>query len=143
MYLKKITISMIIAGLSTCLLAQSTTVLIGTTSEEVESLTVCELDEKKQTMRIVARLPAGTSPGYIALAKDMLYAVSEDHQSDKENTLRAYRFDQHKSGLELMSEVSSLGLHPCHIAVSSNGKKLDYHQLFQQQCGAICNKQRW
>jgi 6-phosphogluconolactonase len=75
-------------------------------------------------MRVIAQLPAGTAPGYIALVKDKLYAVSEDHQSEKENTLRAYQFDVDKPALELLGEVSSLGLHPCHIAVSRDGGSL-------------------
>ena len=105
--------------------AQKTSFLVGTTSEDLtESLTVCELDEKNQTMRIITRLPAGTSPGYIAYAKDILYAVSEDHQAEKENTLRAYRIDIDKGEMELVSEVSSLGLHPCHIAVSRDRNSL-------------------
>lgn len=105
--------------------AQKTTILIGTTNGEVaESVIVCELDEQSESMKVVNKLKAGKRPGYLSLAGNNLYAVSTDAQGADQHTLRAFRLLNGGSGLEILSEVSSKGLNPCHIAVGRDGKSL-------------------
>jgi 6-phosphogluconolactonase len=90
------------------------------------SIVVCELDEQKKSLRTLQKLQAGKRPGYLTIRGSRLYAVSTDIQGEKENTLRAFEFQQQGDGydLKLLSEVSSKGMNPCHISVDHQGTGL-------------------
>lgn len=104
--------------------AQKTKILIGTTNKDVsESVAVCELDEEKETIAIVKKLKAGHGPGYITFLNNHLYAISTDASENNHQTLRAFRFLDSGS-VEMLSEVSSKGAGPCHIATARDGKSL-------------------
>jgi len=105
--------------------AQKTKFLVGSTNGDItESVAVCELDESNGTIRMMNALEAGGRPGYVTVHGDKLYAVSSDKQSEDESTLRAFQLSEDASSLELLSEVSSKGLNPCHIAVAGQGVSL-------------------
>ena len=112
-------------SLSLPLKAQTVRVLVGTTNSEVtESLAVLQLDEQPEKLSLVHKLPVGQRPGYIALHGQHLYAVSTDSQGNDEHTLRAFNLKDQGRDLKLLSEVSSKGVNPCHIAVDINGTSL-------------------
>lgn len=105
--------------------AQTVRFLVGTTNGDVtKSLAVCQLDEQQETVSVVNKLNAGQRPGYIALHGQHLYAVSSDSQENDEHTLRAFDLMGQGQDLKLLSEVSSKGVNPCHIAVDAKGARL-------------------
>lgn len=148
----------------TSLSAQNTLIFVGTTNgDEIESVALVELDEKKGTLKILRKLKAGKRPGYLALNENILYAVSTDSMGTDQHTLRAFKVLNDGEELEEIGEVSSMGLNPCHIAVARDGKSLftaNYtsgsiaqyaikpngglggNQYFQQFTGNSVNKKR-
>lgn len=119
---------LLITGLSLVIVplnAQTTRFLVGTTNGDVEeSVAICQLDEEKETLIIEKKFKAGKRPGYIALHGEFLYAVSTDFRTEEENTLRAFKLKNGGTDLELLNEVSSKGLNPCHLAVDATGASL-------------------
>jgi 6-phosphogluconolactonase len=98
---------------------------VGTTNaDEAESVALCELDEKNESLKIVRKFHAGKRPGYLVLNENVLYTVSTANKGTDQHTLRAFQVLNDGQELKLMGEVSSMGLNPCHIAVGADGKSL-------------------
>ena len=105
--------------------AQQVNFLVGSTNKEtVESVAICQLDEQSKTIELVGKLAAGTRPGYIALNDDYFYAVSTLEQADQQHTLRSFKLSTSDKRLEPLNNVSSLGINPCHIAITRDGSSI-------------------
>ena len=118
-----ILISVLVCGLD--MTAQKTRILVGTTNAQViESVALCELDEQQGIIRLIKRFNAGKRPGYLVLHGDNLYTVSTDNQAEEEQTIRAFHRNNIENSLEMIDEVSSRGINPCHIAVARDGSSV-------------------
>jgi 6-phosphogluconolactonase len=105
--------------------AQQINFLVGSTNKEaIESVAVCRLNEQSKTIELVGKLKAGTRPGYIAMNDNYLYAVSILEQADQQHTLRSFKLLPSEKRLEPLNNVSSLGLNPCHIAITRDGSSI-------------------
>lgn len=93
------------------LYAQTQTMYVGTYTNQSESkgVYIYNLDEHSGKVELSKTIPM-SNPSFLARKGDILYAVNEDN----EGMLTAYDLKQAK----VLSEVSTNGMHPCHVALS-------------------------
>lgn len=127
--MKYLILSFYISLIFSTMSAQKTIFFTGTTNaKEINSITVCELDESTSEISIIKQTPGGQRPGYLVISKDknFLYSVSSENfaGNKNENSLNAFKIEKESWNLTQLNQQSSHGLNPCHISLSPSEKTL-------------------
>ena len=119
---------LLLAGLIACQPAKKADLLyVGTYSENGSKGIYCyDFYPADGSFKLEQVTPDSSNPSYVKIApsKKYLYAVgeTETYKATKGGSVSAYRIDPVTGNLDSLGTQPTLGLNPCHVEVSPNGK---------------------
>lgn len=91
-----------------------------------EGIYTAEFDEKTKKLNVIGLIRGVKNPSYVAVSPDktMVYAVNElkEYKGEKAGSVSSFRIIKEKGDLSFVSQASTHGQDPCHVAVCGEGR---------------------